>query len=287
MVGLRKVEDRPTPPNVYNARVYLCSAIAAFAAIMIGYDSAFIGGTIALTSFKDEFGLTSTKISTDEFNFISANIVSTYQGGCFFGAIFGYPIGYFLGRKRGLLLASLVFIIGTALMLGASSSRGLTLIYVGRVIAGLGIGCASNLTPIYISEIAPPAIRGRLIGLYELGWQAGGLVGFWINYGVSENMPAEVGRRQWIIPFAIQLVPAGAFFLGIWYIRESPRWLLGKNRRDEAIANLSVSPIHHLRLSADFSFLVVGPETNPRRTLPDRRNQHDGRSTRTRTFHRR
>lgn len=81
MVGLRKVEDRPTPPNVYNARVYVCSMIAAFAAIMIGYDSAFIGGTIALTSFKDEFGLTAAKVSTDEFNYISANIVSTYQGG--------------------------------------------------------------------------------------------------------------------------------------------------------------------------------------------------------------
>lgn len=148
-------------------------------------------------------------------------------------------MGYFLGRKRGLLLASLVFILGTGLMLGANGSRGLTLIYVGRVIAGLGIGAASNLTPIYISEIAPPAIRGRLIGLYELGWQAGGLVGFWINYGVSSDMPA--GHEQWIIPFAIQLVPAGLFFLGIWYIRESPRWLMGRNRRDEAVANLSVS----------------------------------------------
>ena len=70
----------------------------------------------------------------------------------FFGAIFGYPIGYFLGRKRGLLVSSLVFIIGTSMMLGANGSRGLNLIYIGRVIAGMGIGCASNLTPIYISE---------------------------------------------------------------------------------------------------------------------------------------
>jgi MFS family permease len=74
-------------------------------------------------------------------------------GSSFFGAIFGYPIGYFFGRKRGLLIASLVFIIGTAMMLGANGSRGLNLIYVGRVIAGMGIGCASNLTPIYISEV--------------------------------------------------------------------------------------------------------------------------------------
>jgi MFS family permease len=75
---------------------------------------------------------------------------STYTS--FFGAIFGYPIGFFFGRKRGLLISSLVFIIGTSLMLGATGSRGLNLIYIGRVIAGMGIGCASNLTPIYISE---------------------------------------------------------------------------------------------------------------------------------------
>jgi len=234
MVGLRKVEDRPTPDCVYNHRVYLCSLIAAFAAIMIGYDSAFIGGTIALSSFKNEFGLT-TK-TTAQYNLISANIVSSYQAGCFFGAILGYPAGYFLGRKRGLLAASLVFIVGSGMMLGANASRGLALIYVGRAIAGLGIGACSNIVPIFISEVSPPAIRGRLIGLYEIGWQSGGLVGFWINYGVSKTLPAN--HKQWIVPFAVQLVPAGIFFLGLWYLRESPRWLLGKNRREEAIAHL-------------------------------------------------
>jgi Sugar (and other) transporter len=79
MVGLRKIEDRPTPPCVYNFRVYMCSVVAACAAIMIGYDSAFIGGTIVLPSFEKEFGL--NKKSAADLNFISANIVSTYQGG--------------------------------------------------------------------------------------------------------------------------------------------------------------------------------------------------------------
>lgn len=179
---LAKVEDRPTPQNVYNWRVYFSSAVAAFAAVTIGYDSAFIGGTIALPSFRREFGL--DKMAQTEVNFLSANIVSTYQAGCFFGALMGYPIGQLYGRKKGLMFAGLIFVIGAAMMLGADSARGLGLIYGGRVIAGLGIGCASNLTPIYIAELSPPAIRGRLVGLYELGWQIGGLVGFWINYGL-------------------------------------------------------------------------------------------------------
>ncbi len=75
------------------------------------------------------------------------------------------------------MLFSIVFILGAGLMLGTSAAHGLGYIYAGRVLAGIGVGAASNLSPIYCSEIAPPAIRGRLVGLYEMSWQIGGLVG--------------------------------------------------------------------------------------------------------------
>ncbi|GAA5857978.1 hypothetical protein JCM8547_006646 [Rhodosporidiobolus lusitaniae] len=230
-----KVEDRPTPSAVYNWRVYSCAIVAATAAIMIGYDSAFIGTSIALASFKKEFNLANK--TSIEFAAISANIVSTYQGGCFFGSLLGYPVGQLLGRRNGLLLTSLVFCLGAGVMLAANGDRGLGPIYGGRIVAGLGIGAASNLTPLYISEISPPAIRGQLVGMYEIGWQIGGLVGFWINYGVSENV--KPGFSQWLIPFAVQLIPGGLFAAGIpFFIRESPRWLITRGRRDEAIKNL-------------------------------------------------
>ncbi|PQE22913.1 quinate permease protein [Rutstroemia sp. NJR-2017a BBW] len=201
---------------------------------MIGYDSAFIGGTIALTSFKKEFDWAS--YSTEEANLISENIVSVYQAGAFFGALFAYAAGHYCGRKLGLQIFSAIFLLGAGLMLGANGNRGLGLIYGGRVLAGIGVGGASNLTPIYISELAPPAIRGRLVGLYEMGWQIGGVVGFWINYGVSTTMPAD--HAQWIIPFAIQLIPAGLMFAGLFLIKESPRWLMSKGKRTEALKNL-------------------------------------------------
>jgi hypothetical protein len=73
------VEDRPTPKEVYNWRVYYSAAVAASAAIMIGYDSAFIGGTLALSSFKEEFDFAS--LSKSQLNLTSANIVSVYQAG--------------------------------------------------------------------------------------------------------------------------------------------------------------------------------------------------------------
>lgn len=134
--------------------------------MMIGYDSAFIGGTLALPSFKEEFDYAS--LSPSEVNFRSANIVSMYQAGAFFGAFFAYAAGHYLGRRWGLICAATVFTLGAGMMLGANGSRGLGLIYGGRVLAGLGVGAASNLSPIYCSEIAPPAIRGRLVGLYEV-----------------------------------------------------------------------------------------------------------------------
>ncbi|KAH8779159.1 general substrate transporter [Hyaloscypha sp. PMI_1271] len=227
-------EDRPTPKCVYNYRVYTCAAVAAFCAVMIGYDSAFIGGSIALASFKTEFNW--AQYSKAESDLISENIVSCYQAGAFFGAFFAYAAGHYLGRKKGLQVFSSIFILGAGLMLGATGQRGLGLLYAGRTLAGIGVGVASNLTPIYISELAPPAIRGRLVGLYEMGWQIGGVVGFWINYGVSTTM--KPSREQWLIPFAIQLIPAGLMFIGLFFIRESPRWLMSRGQRAKALKNL-------------------------------------------------
>ncbi|KAJ5770253.1 uncharacterized protein N7511_002304 [Penicillium nucicola] len=231
---LAVIEDRPTPPQVYNWRIYLLAAVASCASCMIGYDSAFIGQTVELQSFRDEFHFQDWSVAKQ--NLVTGNIVSLYQAGAFFGALIAYPIGFFCGRKWGLWITGIIFTVGAGIMLAANGDRGLGVMYAGRVLAGLGVGAGSNLTPIYISELSPPAIRGRLVGLYELGWQIGGLVGFWINYGVSQTLPES--NKQWLIPFAVQLIPSGLLLIGALFIRESPRWLFSRGRRDEAIENL-------------------------------------------------
>jgi hypothetical protein len=91
---LSLIEDRPTPKSVYNWRVYYSAMVAASAAIMIGYDSAFIGGTLALDSFTTEFHF--DELSDSKVSLLKANIVSCYQAGAFFGAFFAYPFGHFV-----------------------------------------------------------------------------------------------------------------------------------------------------------------------------------------------
>ncbi|KAI4602827.1 hypothetical protein KJ359_008047 [Pestalotiopsis sp. 9143b] len=231
---LTVVEERPTPPSVYNWRIYILAATASCGSCMIGYTSAFIGTTVGITSFKNEFDL--TDLSSAQRNLISENIVSLFVAGAFFGALLTYCLSHFVGRKVCLTIGAAVFSVGAALTCAANGSIGLGILYAGRVLSGLGTGVASNIIPIYISELAPPAIRGRLVGLYELGWQIGGLVGFWINFGVEKGLPE--GREQWIIPFAVQLIPSGLLLIGSFLLPESPRWLFLHNKREEAVKNL-------------------------------------------------
>lgn len=188
------VEDRPTPPSVYNWRVYLLAMIASCGSNMIGYTSAFIGTTITLTSFKKEFGI--DKMDSAQQDLISENIVSLFIAGAFFGALLTYGLSHWIGRKWCLCISSAVFILGAGLQVGASSKYGLGILYAGRVLSGLGTGIASNIIPIYLSELSPPAIRGRLVGLYELGWQIGGMLGFWINVSLS-ICKADCPERFW------------------------------------------------------------------------------------------
>ncbi|KDN44944.1 general substrate transporter [Tilletiaria anomala UBC 951] len=244
MVSLRPQEDphRPAPKQIYNIRVYALAAAASFASMMIGYDSAFLGTVLVLPSFIKDFGTLAPNTS--------ANLVTTYQIGALFGAVIGYPLAFYYGRRWGLVTCAALFAIGSVVMVIASPSTGLGPIYGGRAVAGIAIGAASNLTPLYISEIAPTAIRGQLVGLYEAGWQVGGLLGFWINYAVQTTLPEST--TQWRIPFAVQLIPGGLFLLCSPFLIESPRWLLSKDRHEHAVKNLCT--IRHL--PSDHPYLI-------------------------------
>ncbi|CAK7216739.1 hypothetical protein SCUCBS95973_002908 [Sporothrix curviconia] len=219
------------PSEIFGWRPYALTFSASWAAACYGYDSGFIGGTLALPSFQHAFGL-DTAASAAALAGLKSNIVTTFQAGAFFGAIFGYLAGAVLGigRRAALLSAMSLVVVGSVLELFPH----VAMLYVGRALTGLGVGSAMLVLPIYIAEFAPNAIRGRLVAIFEIMVQIFLVIGFWVNYGVVRNLPGTTSSAQWRLPFALQLIPSVLCIASIPFMVESPRWLLVKGRTDDA-----------------------------------------------------
>ncbi|KAF2475048.1 MFS quinate transporter-like protein QutD [Lindgomyces ingoldianus] len=249
----RAKEDRPTPPEVYNWRVYAASLVISMGVLAYGYDSAFIGTTITQKSFKRDFGL--AKMSKKEQNDVSSNLTSIYSAGGFFGALFMFFSLELLGRRMTVIISDAIFIFGAILCTVPTHQLGL--IYAGRLLTGLGVGGIAAVSPIYIAEIAPPAIRGRLTGFFESFYQTGAVIGFWINYGIVHNIDTNK-TIAWRIPMAVQLIPAALLALMIPILKESPVWLLKQGRDDDAYAVYSYIrnlPAGHPYIMEDVAFV--------------------------------
>lgn len=177
------------------------------------------------------------------------------SAGGFFGALFMFFSLEQLGRKWTVIISDAIFAIGAVLCTVATNQLGL--MYAGRLLTGLGVGGIAAVCPIYIAEISPPAIRGRLTGFFESSYQIGAVIGFWINYGIVHNIEAS-SSTAWRIPMGVQLVPAGLLALGIPFLRESPTWLLKRDREEEAYSALSyyrALPTDHEYIAQDVAHI--------------------------------
>lgn len=209
-----------------------------------GYDSGFFGGTIALPSFVNEFGL--NKMSATEKALTTSNLVSTFQLGALAGCLLFYPITQRWGRVVVLQVSAVIFQLGSGIQLYPTASRGLAAMYAGRCLCGLSLGGITLVAPLYLAEISPPGIRGLVVGLYEIAYQLGAVVGFFINYGVKKHQPAT--SKQWHIPVAVQLIYGGLLLAATFFMMETPRYLLSKGKEQAAIdqlARLRNLPVGH------------------------------------------
>ncbi|KAG9960528.1 general substrate transporter, partial [Aureobasidium melanogenum] len=216
------------PPEIYGWKVYFLAFSACFGGMLFGVDSGIIGGVLTLPAFKTKYGL--DDLSTIQRADLQANIVSTLQCGCFAGALIASYIADRLGRRMALLIAAVVVTIGCVFQ--AAADGHIALMYVGRLIAGFGVGKASMVTPLYISENAPRAIRGGLTGIYQLFIATGTMLAFWVSLFSAVS-------TTYIVPLTMQALPAVLLFGSMFYCKESPRWLARKDRWDEASAVLS------------------------------------------------
>jgi len=199
---------------------YLISLVAAISGLLFGFDTAVING--ALIFLRADLGLSTrgTEIAT-----------SSLLVGCALGAAVAGWLTDRLGRKRMLIVSALLF---AASAFGAALPRTLAEFVAARLVGGLAIGVASVLAPLYIAEISPRAIRGRLVGLNQMAIVSGILLAYFVNWVLS-----SLGPASWRYMFAAAAVPSLAFLAALLFVPESPRFLVEQGREHDALAVLA------------------------------------------------
>jgi SP family sugar:H+ symporter-like MFS transporter len=210
--------------KVNMAFVMAIVAVATIGGFMFGYDSGVINGT--QQGLEKAFGL--SKLGT------GVNVGAILIG-CAFGAYAAGRLADVFGRRSVMILAAVLFIL-SALAAGAAGSSAIFI--VARFVGGLGVGAASVLAPVYISEVTPAAIRGRLSSVQQIMIITGLTAAFVVNYLLSKwaggSTAMLAGHPAWRWMFWVQVIPAGVFLLSLLTIPESPRFLVAKGRESDA-----------------------------------------------------
>ncbi len=207
------------------------SIIAALGGFLFGYDTAIISGTLSFV--RTQFELNSIM----EGWFVSSALV-----GCIMGVAGAGILSDRFGRKLSLLLAALLFLISAT---GCMLTPNHTFLIISRLIGGIGVGIASMLSPLYISEISPPKIRGRLVALYQFAITMGILFAYFANAWLlktSQNPDIQLSGLMdqifrlevWRGMLGSEILPAIGFFLLLLLVPESPRWLALQGQETKA-----------------------------------------------------
>lgn len=221
----------------------LRAAITTFATIgfsLFGYNQGMMSGLITGEKFNYEFPATNMNApGADEHHVtvVQGAVTSCYELGCFFGALFALFRGENYGRKPLVVCGSVIIIIGTVISVTAfRDSWGLGQFVIGRVITGIGNGLNTATIPVWQSEMSRAENRGRLVNLEGSVVAVGTLIAYWLDFGLSYVHTSSV---QWRFPVAFQIFFALILFGGIINMPESPRWLISKDRKDEAMEVLA------------------------------------------------
>ncbi|KAL0253343.1 hypothetical protein SLS55_010319 [Diplodia seriata] len=202
---------------------------AAFLASMGGFSFGYDQGVISIVNVMQQFHAAFPQAETA---FGKGFMTGMLEFGAFIGCFFMPTLADMISRKRALTVVVVIFNIG-AIMQTAAQSYGV--LVAGRTIGGIGVGTLAMGAPIYISEIAPPNLRGTLLVLESISIVTGVVSSFWITYG-TRHLPGEASFR---VPFGLQMVCSTVLGLGIHLYPYSPRWLALVDRPDAALQSLS------------------------------------------------
>ena len=242
----------PAVPIPHKVSALLTCILAALAGLMFGLDIGVISG--ATQFIQAEFGVSDHTIEW---------IVSAMMFGAAVGAAFAGWLSVRLGRKRSLILGAALFVVGSLLCGGAWSPD--TLI-AARFILGLAIGIAAFTAPLYLAEVASEDVRGAMISIYQLMITIGIFIAF-----LSDTAFSYSGNWRWML--GVIAIPGALFLVGLLMLPDSPRWLIMRQRKDEAIGvlqRLRGDPAIVAREAADIEEQLATPQQGWRLFLENR-----------------
>jgi SP family sugar:H+ symporter-like MFS transporter len=210
--------------SVNTALIGAIVAVATIGGLLFGYDSGAVNGT--QTGLTEEFGLTPASLGFT---------VGSLLIGCAVGAFFAGRLADVIGRRSVMIFAAVLFVFG-ALIQGLTDVH--ALFVAARFAGGMAVGAASVLSPLYISEVAPANVRGRLTTVQQVMIITGLTAAFVVNYFLAQNAGDSLGElagtTAWRWMYLAQTIPAVVFLVALFFIPESPRYLVSRGREAEA-----------------------------------------------------
>ncbi|POS86566.1 putative high-affinity glucose transporter [Erysiphe pulchra] len=212
--------------------IYFIAAVSVVGGALFGFDISSMSAIIFTKAYLCYFNqgpetLEKNGACSGPRPSVQGGIVAAMPGGSWFGALISGIVSDKVGRKKAIQLGAILWCIGCMIVCGAQN---ISMLIIGRTINGISVGLCSAQVPVYISEIAPPSKRGRLVACQQWAITWGILIMYYIAYGCS----FIDGTSAFRIPWGLQMLPAIFLFIGMLFLPESPRWLAKNNYWDEA-----------------------------------------------------
>ncbi|GES65206.1 sugar transporter [Aspergillus terreus] len=206
--------------------IYVLAGFGTIGGALFGFDVSSMSAWIGTRQYLDYFNSPDSNLQ--------GGITASMSAGSFAGALAAGFVSDHFGRRGALIIASVIWIIGAVLQLSAQNVAHLV---AGRVVSGLCVGITSSQVCVYLAELAPARIRGRIVGIQQWAIEWGILIMYLISYGCSEGVDGPAAFR---IAWGVQAIPALILLAALPFFPESPRWLAGKERWEESLDTLAL-----------------------------------------------
>lgn len=210
-------------PKITN--LYAICGLCTLGGLLQGFGVSSLSAILATWQYKDYFD--------NPESVTQGGIMASLAGGCLLGALVSSYIGDHIGRRDSMMIACVIFIAGSIVMCAVQDK---SMLIVARIINGSGVGLLTSQGPIYIAEMSPSNMRGRLIAMQQWMITWGILIMYYVSYGAS-RIDSTVAFR---LPWGLQIVPALTLLCCLPMMPRSPRWLATKGRWDEALEVLAM-----------------------------------------------